>query len=117
MIEAVDVCAAVQKAALEVLDAPVSGWRSAYWERDVADAMWRGELYGGAFDFHRQGREVETAEVARELIAATGKHLGWDEQQAEAAKLLVSVANGADGMRSWLRWSVELPEQQQGNGS
>lgn len=117
MIEAIDVCAAVQRAALEVLDVPVSGWRAAHWERDVADAMWRGELYGGAFDFHRQGREVETGEVASELVAATGKNLGWSEQEAEAAKLLVSVTNGADGMRSWLRWSVELPEQQQEHGS
>lgn len=117
MIEAVDVCAAVQRAALDVLNVPVSGWRSAHWERDTAGATWRGEFYGGAFDFHRQGREVETVEVAVDLVAATGKHLGWSEQEAEAAKLLVSVANGADGMRSWLRWSVELPEQQQENGS
>lgn len=117
MIEAVDICAAVQKAALDVLDVPVSGWRSAHWECDPGGTIWRGEVYGGVFDFHRQGREVETVEVAGELIAATGKHLGWNEQQAEAAKLLVRVANGADGMRSWIRWEVSLAEEEQGDGS
>jgi hypothetical protein len=116
MIEAVEVCAAVQKAALEVLDVPVSGWRSAHWERDAAVAMWRGEIYGGAFDFHVQEREVETVEVASELLAATSKHLGWNEQEAEQAKLQVSITTGADGLRSWIGWQVQLPEPQQEHG-
>lgn len=116
MIEAVDVCAAVQKAALEVLGVPVSGWRSAHWERDPVGATWRGEVYGGAFEFHVQEREVETVEVASELLAATSKHLGWNEQETEQAKLLVSITNGADGLRSWIGWQVQLDEPQQEHG-
>lgn len=116
MIEAVEVCAAVQKAALEVLDVPVSGWRSAHWERDAAGAMWRGEIYGGAFDFHVQERDVETAEIAHELLVATSKQLGWNEQEVADAKLQVRVINGADGLRSWIAWQVQLPEPQQEHG-
>lgn len=107
MSRPVDVCAAVQEAALEVLAVPVEGWRQAYWERDPNTNTWRGHVYGGFFEFHEQ-KDLNFAAVSAEIKTVAVQRLGWTVDEAEKANLQVNLKNGADGHRSWLQWVVNL---------
>lgn len=106
-MRAVDVCAAVQEAAAELLDVPVEGWRSSYWERDPGINHWRGNIYGGAFAFHQQ-EGLNLPEISAALTANVAQRLDLDEEEQKVAKLQVSLVNGEDGLRSWINWSAYM---------
>lgn len=106
MIKPWDIAGAVQGAIMDILGVSWRDMRRGGCECFARSDTWHGfgEWYAG--EVYEQ---VDAGEVSQALRDRTAKILGWSDEQADAARLVVEVGgHDQETGRAWVNWSAEL---------